>query len=292
MNSYKIINHQLNGTIILAIAIALSAIFLIGIQTTLATPTPTPTPCECTNPLTETYVSDLATIVVGDTPAAVAISPAWTALISGSTWIWKSSATTPNEVVVFEKNFTIVGTVLLAELNIATDNSYQAFIDNVLVAQDANANNFQIATQDTHNLTSAVTPGIHTLRIEVKNIGTFNADTNQAGLLYKFEIKTCPPKCCGIDIDGNLIVKNENSAYVKNYIDTTAKTGGNNANGGSGGNGGDGGNIKNSGDDIKNTSTGNGGSGGNGGYAYIQTGNAKARTKIINIINKNIIRIR
>ena len=119
---------------------------------------------------------------------------AWTASIPGATWIWKSAATLPNETVAFEKNFTVVGAVVSALLDIASDNSYKVFIDSVEVAADAAENNFQLATQDVHNLTASVTTGTHILRIEVKNVGTYNTSTNPAGLLYKLVVnsKECP----------------------------------------------------------------------------------------------------
>ena len=155
---------------------------------------PTPPPA-CDNPVTQTFVSDTTetVVVVGGSPA-VSVTPhtAWTASIPGSTtWIWETGPTAVDEVVAFERSFTVVGTVLSATLDIAADNSYKVFIDGVEVAADAAANNFQLATQDSYNLTADVTPGTHTLRIEVKNHGTFNASSNPAGLLYKFEVETC-----------------------------------------------------------------------------------------------------
>src|SRR3989338_4061744 len=206
--------------------ITMSAILLVGVQTALADNVSPP--CECTNPVTETFVSDLTTNVVGDSSAAVAVHPAWTASIPGATWIWKSGATAHNEVVVFEQNFTIVGTVLSAQLDIATDNSYAVFIDGVPIAGDVNSVNFTLATQDTYNLTTNVTPGNHTLRIEVKNVGTYNQSSNPAGLLYKFEVRTCPPKCCG----GEVEIEIENNAVINNSVNTSADTGNNTSNGG------------------------------------------------------------
>src|SRR3989344_2332019 len=162
-------------------------------------------PCPCTN-YSETVISDTSDMVVGD-GNAVAVVPhaAWTAVIPGSTtWIWKSGATVVDEVVAFEKSFTVTGTtVLSALLDIATDNSYAVFIDGAPVASDAADNNFQLATQDSHDLLASVTTGTHTLRIEVKNVGAYDAASNPAGLLYKFvvESKTCPtPECCAGDI--------------------------------------------------------------------------------------------
>lgn len=143
-----------------------------------------------------TSISDTSNTVVGDGSAvAIVPHPAWTASIPGSTtWIWKSGATAANETVAFEKSFTVVGAVLSAQLDIASDNSYKVFIDGVEVAADAAENNFQLATQDVHNLTASVTTGTHILRIEVKNVGTYNTSTNPAGLLYKLVVnsKECP----------------------------------------------------------------------------------------------------
>ena len=152
-------------------------------------------PIACESPETQTLVSDTAnnTVATGDAPA-VAVTPhaAWTATIPGSTtWIWETGPTSVDETVAFEQTFTVSGPVLSATLDIAADNSYKVFIDGTEVAADSADNNFQIATQDTYDLTADVTPGTHTLRIEVKNHGTFNASGNPAGLLYKFEVETC-----------------------------------------------------------------------------------------------------
>src|SRR3989344_494372 len=226
----------------------------------------------CTPHLLE-IVSDTSNTVVGN-GNAVTITPhiAWTAIIPGSTtWIWESPPTTPNEVVGFEKSFTVVGSVLSAQLDIATDNSYKVFIDNVQVAADASAINFTLATQDTYNLTANVIPGAHTLRIEVKNHGTFNSSTNPAGLLYKLTVNSeecCPrPDCCF----GDITVTNTNSGtIVTNTVTTVSSTGGNSANG-------------------RNASSWNA-TGGNGGT--IITGNARSRNNVSNVVNTNIVRIR
>src|SRR3989344_8647753 len=215
---------------------------------------------------TETIVSDTTnTIAVGNAPAvAVAVHPAWTASIPGATWIWESQPTTLNETVAFEKQFTVVGTVLSATLDIASDNSYKVFIDGVPVAADASAINFQLATQDTHNLTAFVTPGTHTLRIEVTNIGTYNVSSNPAGLLYKpvVESEECPPPLCSCECGNEHEVGETgydkydkksypphnsinitvcNSGSIENSTNSSASTGGNTAGGSYGGAGGRGG---------------------------------------------------
>ncbi|MDO8728417.1 MAG: ice-binding family protein [bacterium] len=253
---------------------------------TCVVPPPPPPPCECTNQVIETMVSDLTTTVVGDSPAVIAVHPAWTASIPGSTWIWKSGATANNEVVAFEKNFTVVGTVLSAQLDIATDNSYEVFIDGVPVAGNVNDVNFTLATQDIYNLTANVTPGNHTLRIEVKNVGTYSVGSNPAGLLYKFEVKTCPDKCCG----GSVTVTNNNVATVTNNENTQASTGSNSAGGSNAGNGGNGGSISGSGNGNNTGHGGRGGGGGTGGVVI--TGNANANSRVLNKVNTNITRVR
>ena len=245
-------------------------------------------PCCCTE-YTETIVSDETNTVEGDgTAVAVVPHAAWTASIPGATWVWKSSATAPDETVAFEKSFTVTGaTVLSATLDVATDNSYAVFIDGTPVASDVADNNFQLATQDTHDLTADVTPGTHTLRIEVKNVGAYNVASNPAGLLYKFVVlsETCT--------DGDITIRVKNSGtIVGNSVTTIAATGGNAALGGgatvkikkSG-------NVKGSGNDDNSTSAGENLSiGGDGGE--VTTGNARAKSKVSNTVNSTVIRVR
>ena len=178
--------------------VALAVILFAGVQTAFAQVNGCATS-------TQTLVSDDTTTVVGGTvDDTIAVHPAWTASIPGATWIWKTGATADNETVAFEKQFTVSGTVLSAILDVASDNNYRVLIDGVEVALDANTNNFTLAEQDTYDLTASTTPGTHTLRIEVTNVGTYNEGSNPAGLLYKFVIETeeCPQPppsacCCG-----------------------------------------------------------------------------------------------
>ncbi|HEY4496501.1 MAG TPA: hypothetical protein VJC04_04095 [Candidatus Paceibacterota bacterium] len=263
---------------ILIVSFVLAFVFGVAPTTVLASGS------SCTDCIDHTIevVSDTTNTVVGD-GNAISVTPhvAWTAVIPGSTtWIWKSSATTPNQVVAFEKSFTIVGTVLSAQLDIATDNSYEVFIDGTSVVADITDNNFQLATQDVHNLTANVTSGTHTLRVEVKNVGTYNSSSNPAGLLYKLVVnsKECPssPLCCS----GNVKVRiKNNNTTVTNNVTTVANTGGNVTTGGSARNYVRGGNV----DDT----TANGGDAGE-----INTGNANAWSEITNVVNTNIVRVR
>lgn len=90
---------------------------------------------------------------------------------------------------------------------------------------------------------------------------------------------------------GDITVINKNKARVKNEIHVGAYTGGNSANGGSGGQGGHTGKVKaQKGGTAISGDGGNGGAGGDGGT--IRTGDARAKGKVINVVNTNMTRIR
>ena len=259
-------------------------------------PPPSPPSCDCgcaCTPQLQTLVSNDSNTVVGDGNAvAVATSSAWTASIPDASWIWKSGATAPNETVAFEKSFTVSGTVLSAQLFVASDNSYKVFIDGVQVAADASATNFTLATQDVYNLTANVTPGVHTLRIEVTNNGTFSS-LNPAGLLYKFEIKTCvSPSSPGKG--GGITIFIRNFGCIINTTSAGASSGGNTAGGSYGGNGSSGGSVTaNNGSNNNGGATG--GEGGGGGSAgrggKVKTGNANSLSTTTNDANHTVIRV-
>jgi len=193
------------------------------------------------------------------------------------------------ETRTFEKEFTVVGTVLSAVLDIATDNSYRVFIDDVEVAADPSENNFQLLTQDNYDLSGVITSGTHTLSVEVTNHpGSNNPQNNPAGLLYKLQIES--EKCK----KGDVSVHNKNGAAVFNHVGASANTGGNNASGASGGSGGDGGDIDNDGNDVEDSTTGNGGAGGDAdgplSGGLVDTGDAGARAGVMNVVNTNVVR--
>jgi len=86
--------------------------------------------------------------------------------------------------------------------------------------------------------------------------------------------------------NGNdITVTNNNDAYVKNDVDVSASTGGNDANGGTGSAAGNGGDVSNSDDNNAGGNGGNGGNGGDGGAIY--TGNATAGALVANDVNYN-----
>lgn len=93
------------------------------------------------------------------------------------------------------------------------------------------------------------------------------------------------------------MVKNRNRAIVLNGVSAGANTGDNKAKGADGGEGGDGGDIKNKDGeedgDVINSHTGaggNGGASGEGGLVF--TGHAGSTAGAINIVNRNVTRIR
>jgi len=264
-------------------------------------------------PVTEDIVSDTNTMIGGDNAVAILPHPAWTASIPGATWIWQASSTPPDATVSFEKTFTVACEVLSAHLDIAADNSYKVFIDGVEVAADASANNFTLATQDSYDLTSVVTPGTHTLRIDVTNVGVFNANSNPAGLLYRFVVESqgcppppsCPCECAnehevgevGYDspyiTHNGISIKVTNSGCIFNTTDSSASTGGNTAEGSRGGRGGRGGDVEaeaNNGGDANGNNggalAGDGGAGGNASAGgLVDTGNATSVATTTNSLN-------
>ncbi len=105
-------------------------------------------------------------------------------------------------------------------------------------------------------------------------------------------------RCACVDEDececGPDIIKNRNRAMVLNGIEADADTGENGADGSEGGDGGGGGKIINiHGDDVEDSTTGNGGNAGAGGAGgYIESGVAVSTAGAINIVNRNVTRIR
>lgn len=111
-----------------------------------------------------------------------------------------------------------------------------------------------------------------TTRIQFEDRGT----ANSLGTFFdnvNVEFVSCPPPtppCCG----GDIKVKNRNRAVVTNTVTVIANTGGNTAAGGNGG-----------------TAIGGSANGGNN-TGDIATGTAKAKSKVTNVVNTNVTRIR
>jgi len=199
-------------------------------------------PTECTTNTTE-VVSDTDTKVtkINDSVInenAVLVTPTtitnqyWTADVGGGAqWIWSEDAVenwNVDKFVTFEKTFEVNGAPLNAILDIAADNSYEAFINGVKVS-DANGdpeNNHQVGTQDQYNVLVNIHEGTNTLTIVVKNWAQPNGSAlnNPGGLLYKLVVtsQVCPTPCCG-----DVKVINRNVARVSNNVTVTASSGNN-----------------------------------------------------------------
>jgi len=79
---------------------------------------------------------------------------------------------------------------------------------------------------------------------------------------------------------GDVEVKNFNRAKVKNYVTTAAETGSNGAYGG---------NVSNK---VKGDDNENNDADGSGGAASVRTGAADAGTSVVNVVNKNLTRVK
>ena len=95
---------------------------------------------------------------------------------------------------------------------------------------------------------------------------------------------------CANNVD-DVKVRNNNQAKVKNYVGVGADSGNNAVWGGLGGDAGNSGYTKASGNSIANGGDANGGNGG-ANSGDIKTGDAYGKAKVVNIVNKNITKIR
>ena len=153
-----------------------------------------------------TVVSDTSNLVVKKngvpiTPynaeALTFIHSAWTASIPGATWIWENNPVQQADVITdvtytFQKQFTWFGpfTGAAVDFSIASDNSYEVYLNGTLIDADSAENNFSAADNVTVDLTPYILQGTNTLEFEVKNWAqpAGNPSTNPAGLLYKVHI--------------------------------------------------------------------------------------------------------
>ena len=165
---------------------------------------PEQTPCEEVLS-SQTVVSDDTTNDGnGNASELTFVHPAWTASIPGATWIW---ATDPVEAPTndgdltktFTKTFTVAGTPTGGTLNVAADNSYSVVLNGNPLPVIFDQNNFQLATQDSYDVSAFLVNGLNTLEITVTNWESAeqSADpaSNPAGLLYKLSLdeNACVP---------------------------------------------------------------------------------------------------
>ena len=176
-----------------------------------------PPTCESdTIPLT--LVSDGTNHVgTADGPVATVLTfihSAWTAAISGASWIWSTEPladpvndTTETFYYTFDITHPITGDVSLL---IAADNSYDAWVNGTPIGSSADENNFQASTQDSYTVAGTILhTGTNELKITVKNLAQAEGTptSNPAGLLYKLDYSTnsceLPPADVCPNIDGN-----------------------------------------------------------------------------------------
>lgn|GEM_PF-4310186 len=140
-------------------------------------------------------VSDGTNKVYGTSDNAVEldwIHSAWTAVIDGGAkWIWGVQGVDnpeADETYAFEKTFN-VGDVKDAVLEIASDNSYKAYI-NDCEWESSIEDNYQTATQYSVPTDCFNEKGGNTIKIEVKNWGQAEGtpESNPAGLLYRLAV--------------------------------------------------------------------------------------------------------
>lgn len=158
-----------------------------------------PAPQQCS----VTVVSDTSNTVdeKGGAAAKVVtfIHGAWTAVVSGATWIWGDDPVANpavETIQTFTKTFNWNGPVTSAALNIAADNNYSVTLNGTAVGSDTSAVNFGSA--DTLNIASAIQQGTNTLKFTVTNLavpGETNPLANPAGLLYKAVVTGSDSNC-------------------------------------------------------------------------------------------------
>lgn len=139
-------------------------------------------------------VSDTTNTVEGDGDAVATYddNSAWTAAISGATWIWSDEFVqepVAGETQTFLKSFNLSGAVTDATLEIAADNSYVVYINDVQVGADLAEDNFS-SVDTVINITDDLVSGVNTLKFVVTNMPEVDgtAQSNPAGLLYKLDI--------------------------------------------------------------------------------------------------------
>lgn len=212
----------------------------------------------------------------------------WTADV-GSTdakWVWSEDPYDTDwqvdKFVTFERSFTVVGTPTSSVLMIASDNSYEVWVNGNPVGSSMDENNH--STADTIVVpVSALNTGPNTLTIKVKNWALPNnpQENNPGGLLFNLVVDSehcsepcATPDCCA----GDITVKNTNNATVINTVTTIVDTGLNSSNGGS----------------AKAKARGRGAdaiaNGGNAGSS--NSGNASSNSTVVNKVNKNVVRVR
>jgi hypothetical protein len=164
--------------------------------------------------------SDYQALEVSDVTSIQALGPGvWGALTSDplAKWIWSEDPVTDWETdkwVTFEKDFTVTGTQTTATLEIATDNSYEVWVNGSLVGSDSGEDNH--SSIDTIDVSSSLLTGANKLTIRIKNWATpdLPAINNPGGLLYTL---SWSGKDC--DDGGNPGEPGKSTIYVEKFLD-------------------------------------------------------------------------
>lgn len=147
-------------------------------------------------------VSDSKTIIEGGVASVSTYDdhPDWTANIPGATWIWKTffvQNPTQDETTTFSRTFKINGEVKIASLVIAADNQYTVSINNNLVGNDQQGDNFFDEKKDIYDIAPYLNSGVNTIVFTVNNLALNDSspETNPAGLLYKISVTQSGTNC-------------------------------------------------------------------------------------------------
>ncbi len=142
-------------------------------------------------------------------------------------WIWSNDPYDPDwqvdKWVTFKRTFNVNGDPQSGALNVASDNSYEVWVNGNLVGSDASENNHSSA--DSWDVSSYLIDGSNTLEIRVKNWALPNSPqtNNPGGLLFalSWTAKDCdnppPPQC-----DENEYLNEENQCVPKEPEPETA----------------------------------------------------------------------
>ncbi len=117
---------------------------------------------------------------------------AWTASIAGAEWVWgENPVATPGveQTESFFDVFSIAGSSTGAHLKIAGDNTFQVYLNGVLILEDTSGATFG-APIDLDIAPGQLVNGQNTLEVRVKNFGVegSNGQSNPAGILYDLHV--------------------------------------------------------------------------------------------------------
>lgn len=162
--------------------------------------------------------------------------PAWTADIEGATWVWSDEYVVDASVAethVFTETFT-VDSPSSALLDIAADNTYLVYVNDILVLdRSAVENNFADHTQKTDvDIAAYLVDGENELRIEVTNLAQSggNQFSNPAGVLFRLDVVgetgcgiTTEPETPVVEVEDTFVI--EGYKYEVDGETTTPKAG-------------------------------------------------------------------